>query len=336
MSNCADFERLMEGMVAGDYDPGAGGAHPRWADTARRNLLAHVEGCAACKDLYGFHEWLAREAPGLEAPEPRELEAVRRNVLAWIREEAPAPAAQSFPWWRRLVPVAAAGAPSASGALRLVLAGAAAALLLVGGVFIGRTTFRGAGDAGGEAIARSSGLPGQGLTGDAIESMGALPYSFTNVSVEPAGANLVRLTFDMTRRVRTERPQDDPLVREALKQSLRGASPLGDRLRALTLAGDMMDAEIREALIDSMRGDASVAVRLRALETLSRYPADPDIQQAMLSVLTEEESVQMRLLAIDYLGASRVPHDRILTAIEETPPGGAEALLVRATERLGL
>ncbi len=324
MSNCADFERLMEGMLAGDYDPGADGASPKWAVAARRDLLAHVDGCDACGELYGFHEWLAREAPALEEIQPRELEAVRHEVLARIREEAPA------------------GMRSDSGsarmpATRLALAGAAAALLLAAGVLLGRIALPDApAQAEGARLAGASGPAGPGVTGETIATLGAFPYSFANVSVEPGRANLVRLSFDMTRRVRTERPQDDPLVREVLIQSLRGASPLGDRLRALSLAGEFMDAGIREALIDTMRSDASMAVRLRALETLSAYPADADIQQSMLAVLEQEESVQMRLLAIDYLGAGRVAPDRIRTALEETRPDGAEALYIRASERLGL
>lgn len=221
--------------------------------------------------------------------------------------------------------------------VRLAFAGGAAALLLVAGAVLGRVALPGAPGQDDDAkLAGGSGLTGPGVTGETIATLGAFPYSFTNVSVEPTGANLVRLSFDMTRRVRTERHQDDPLVREALMQSLRGASPLGDRLRALSLAGEFMDAGIREALIDAMRGDASMAVRLRALETLSAYPADADVQQAMLAVLAEEESVQMRLLAIDYLGAGRVAPDRIRTALEATQSDGAEALYIRASERLGL
>ena len=42
MKSCADFETLMEGLMAGEYEPQADGSSPRWAETARRELLAHA------------------------------------------------------------------------------------------------------------------------------------------------------------------------------------------------------------------------------------------------------------------------------------------------------
>lgn len=340
MTDCAHFERLMEGMLAGELEPATDGSFPRWAETARRELLAHVSSCPGCNEVYGFHEWLAREAPGLEEPEPSDLAAVRSRVLARIRKESPAARAEGlsgagssgtrFATWRRASSWIAAASPG----LRLVLSGAAASLLVAAGVLLGRTTL----PAGAAPGAGSAMTPGgmAGFEAEEIRTIDALPYALSNVSVEPAGAEQVRLSFDLTRRIRTTRSPEDPLVREALVQSLRGAAPLGDRLKALSLAGDLMDPGIRSALIDAMRKDASMAVRLRALDTLSRYPGDPDIQQAMLAVLADDESVQLRLLAIDYLGAGSVEPERIRTALDETQPDGAQALQVRASERLGL
>ena len=224
--------------------------------------------------------------------------------------------------------------------LRGSLVAAAAGALLVAGVTLGRVALpETAGARAGTDQALVGSPAGEGdfaTTQDALRSLESAPYLFSNVSVEPVGQGNVALSFDMTRRVRLERSRDDPMVNEALVYSLRGSSPLGDRLRAVTVAGGHVDPAVREALIRAMESDPTVAVRLKALETLIQSPADPQVQVAMLGVLSNEESVQMRLLAIEYLGSSQVQPELIRDALQGTQPDGAAAVLLRASERFGL
>lgn len=324
MNRCAEFERLLEGLMAGDYERSHDGSLPRWAEAARREIEAHVDGCDACGDLYGFHEWLTREAAGIEEPGTEDLEAMRRGVLDRIRmEEGTEPAAHArASWWRHLIfrpaPHRALNSPPR---LRPAFVAAAAVLLLAVGALAGRTL----------PVGRSS----SGSAPPDFARIEATPYLLSNVSLHPAGEGQVKLAFDVTRRVRTERPGNDPLVREALLQSLRGASPLGDRLKALSLASGYMDPEIRATLVQVVANDPSLPVRLRALEALGQDPSSPDVQKALLSVLTEDASVQMRLLAIDYLGAAQVSPELVRNALDETRPEGARAVRVRAGEKLG-
>ena len=318
MSGCDGFEDLIERRLAGEPLP----------DGARAHLAEHLAGCAPCGQLFGFHAWLEREGPAIEEPAPGELAAMRRGVLEEIRRDA-------LP---RIV--ARAATPEISGpsrqpllrrgAARWALLAAAASALLTTGWLLGRAS---------PSSASIEGLPPSafGSTDALLNRLESAPYQVSNVSVAPAGNGSVSLTFDVSRRIQVQRPGDDPLVRQALLQSFREISPLGDRLRAVTVAGELLDPAIREAMIRVMRGDPSVAVRLRAAETLSRHPADPEVQQAMLEILASEESVAMRLLAVDYLGASQVSQERILEALKTTGNGdGNRAVLVRARERLGL
>ncbi|HXI03843.1 MAG TPA: HEAT repeat domain-containing protein [Candidatus Saccharimonadales bacterium] len=324
MNRCAEFERLLEGLMAGDYERSPDGSLPRRAEAARREIRTHVDGCDACGDLFGFHEWLTREALGIEEPGAADLEAMRRGVLARIRmEEGTEPAAhRRASWWRRLffrpAPYRALTSPPR---LRPAFVAAAAVLLFAAGVIAGR--------------ALPAGRSSSGASPPGFASIESAPYLLSNVSLHPAGQGQVKLAFDVTRRVRTERPGDDPLVREALLQSIRGASPLGDRLKALSLATGYMDPEIRATLVQVVANDPSLPVRLRALEALGRDSSAPDVQKALLKVLTEDASVQMRLLAIDYLGGAQVPPELIRDALEETRPEGARAVRVRAGEKLG-
>lgn len=320
MSGCTEFERMMEALFAG-----AAGS----AEAARAGLLEHAEQCRECGEIYRFHSWLDREAPGLDEPGPDDFEAMRRGVLARLRREAGALARERpSSWWERLL-FQGGGAPRP----RLATLAAAAAVLVAAGWLLGRTPL-GTGDG---PVPAAGPLPAMEEHAELLEGPDGLSYQLSNISLEPAAGDLVNLSFDMTRRVRLERAVDDPLVKEALVQSLRGSSPLGSRLKAVSVAGEHMDPAVREALLAVMEHDPSVAVRLRAMETLSRSPSDPSVQEAMLRVLKSEESVAMRLLAVDTLGRSQVRPERIFDALESIGDDqGGRAVRIRARERLGL
>lgn len=308
MSDCEKYEALMERMIAGE------------PVRERATLLHHLDECRACRDLFEFHDWLAKSAPGLDEPDAEDLAAMRRQVLGKILDLEPSLAPRQparVSWW----PVRFASP---------AFLAAAAAVLLVAGFLIGRLAL----PAGSASPPEYVQIPGNGpIAAGGFESS---PYLFSNVSVRPANGGQVTLGFDVVRHVELNRPAGDAFVREAVVHALLGSSPLRDRLEAVTLAREMVDPRVRGALIDTMEGDPSVAVRLNALLVLGQNVGDPEVAGAMLRVLKNEPNVQMRLLVVDYLGTSSVQRDLIRQALSETEPEGAQAVLVHASERLGI
>ncbi len=308
MSDCEKYEALMERVIGGE------------PFRERASLLRHLDECQECRDLFEFHDWLAKSAPGLDEPDAEDLAAVRRRVLREIVALEPSLASRAparIAWW----PVRF----SSPGFLA-----AAAAVLLVAGFLIGRLAL----PAGSAPAPDYVQIPGNGpIAEGGLESS---PYLFSNVSVRPANGGRVMLGFDVVRHVEVNRPADDPFVREAIVHALLGSSPLRDRLEAVTLAREMIDPRVRGALIDTVEEDPSVAVRLNALLVLGRNVDDPEVAGAMLRVLKNERNVQMRLLAVDYLGTSSVQRDLIRQALSETQPEGSQAVLVHASERYGI
>ena len=130
--------------------------------------------------------------------------------------------------------------------------------------------------------------------------------------------SLVNLSFDVTTHVDTERPKNDPLVKEVLAQSLLNPSSLGTRLKAIRFAGTIFELKIKEALLFSLQNDPNIAVRLKAMSTLVNIKNDREITDVFIDILGTEESVQMRLMAIEYLAQSDMNKDKIEKTIMES------------------
>jgi len=316
MSECVDYERLIERLLADEIDDGD-----------RDRLLAHAGHCAACRSFVDLHYRLLEPDLDLDLPDELAFARARRDVLARIREqrsqqrpgrEAARPGAARFAW---------RGAGWA--------AAAAVALMALGAAFVaGRATGArvlslGPGDPAGDVLVREIRREAAGNRG--LEDLENSPLAYSNLSFEPLGADRLALRFDVTRHVEVARRTDDPLVRELLAQSLIAPAPVGTRLEAMSYAGRVMDAKIEDALIFAMLNDPNLAVRLKASNLLAAQPPNPEVQSAFITVLGSEESVQLRLQAIDYLASSDAGRERLDAALGQLQPGNDTPLLVRAS-----
>ncbi|MEM7350607.1 MAG: zf-HC2 domain-containing protein [Acidobacteriota bacterium] len=303
--DCGDARERLEDLVAGDL-----------ADIETARLLAHLRHCEACSELFDLHARLTEWESPESAPESDDFSAMRRRVQTELalegrtRTASPRFGRWSITAWR---PALAAGLATA---------------LLSLGWWAGR-----AGRADGTAAAPLS-LAALAAHGDFS------PYDFENVRVREIDASTVALSFDLATHLELVRPTSDPLVTEALVQSILGGSDLGGRLHAISQTGfvsptgETLAPRIRQALIQAMLEDPSVAVRMQAQERLARAAPDPTIEEACLRVLEEEDSVQMRLVAIDILTAGGISSERLLEAVEAGRPESGNALRVRAASHL--
>jgi len=317
---CAAAEELIDRVQAGEADA-----------AARERLLDHLDGCASCSELFDLVGRVGagrgEDAPG-ELELARDLAAMRRSVLASLAEQPlRAPRASQRRGWRPALAIAASFALAAIGfALgagwrteELPLAGAAPSGLVPIGL-------------GGGPLAVE--VRAAAARHETFEEISDSPFVFANVRAEPQVDGRVRLAFDVSRHLDLTVDRDDPLLAEALVQSLVGTGELGSRLAAIDLAGDRLEPRVEEALRVAMRDDENLGVRLKAQERLAAAATNPAIVDAMLDVLASEDAVQMRLVAIDYLTAHRVEPGRLERALDAVGAAADPALQVRAAHYL--
>ncbi|MGE0641527.1 MAG: zf-HC2 domain-containing protein [Thermoanaerobaculia bacterium] len=319
MTDCREFELWIDRAHAGELD-----------ENERELLLAHLETCTACSDLFDL---LGRVRAEGEVPEPAadRFAAMRRAVVAELARPAvvPFPAPTPAPSGWRLSPALAAGL-----AFLLLAAG-----WLLGSRGVPRAAERSAAVSDpSSAAGPASAAVDRRLTGEIrtaavrntrFEDVENSPFVYSNVAVEELAGARVRLSFDVARHLDLELAKSDPLVTEVLVQSLVGSSSVGTRIRAVGLAGDRdlaMDPKVEQALLVAMRSDENLGVRLLAQSRLAERAGDPDVRAAMLAILENEPSVQMRLAAIDYLTRDRVQPDELERAIGRGPSEGDSAL----------
>jgi len=303
MDRCTGYEGLIEKLLAEEID-----------GDDRERLLAHAERCADCRAYVDLHVRLLGSELDSELPDDRAFAAMRAAVLDRVRNEG-RPRGLSWLRWPDLRPAAAIGTAAV-----LILA-------LATGLLVGRIT-------GGGRTAVFGGiatdLHQQARQNLELSDVEQAPYRFTNVQLTRDTERRLTLRFDVTRHMELTRPEDDPLVKEILVQSLVNESPVGTRLEALTWAEREIDPKVKQALLVTALNDPSQAVRLKALDVLATEADDPDVQAAMLAILDHEDSVQMRLRAIDHLAASSLSPDRLRQAIDDLSPTDDRALIVRA------
>jgi hypothetical protein len=165
-----------------------------------------------------------------------------------------------------------------------------------------------------------------------LEDVENSPFRYANVSVEEAGDERIRLSFDVSRHLELTVPENDPLVTEVLVQSMLDAGSVGAKLEAIDRADNVLDPRVRGALVKAMLSDPNLGVRLEAQKKLAGRPGDREIAEALLAVLENEESVQMRLVAIEYLTQSRVDPKLLEKAVEAGEPAGRGAVRVKAAD----
>jgi hypothetical protein len=304
MSDCERFEEAIRARAAGEPTSG----------DAAASLSRHAERCPACHALLTLDRALL-ELGARHEPEPAALAAMRADVLRDIarsaaRGSAPGPRVRRGPYSLPAWAAAAAAVP-------VFLLGFAAA----------QVAFERQAPAGKRLLHEiTAEAAGNRSLGDVEDS----PFTYSEVRFRRLDDGRVALDFDVTRHVSVVEPARSDLVQEVLAQSLLNPSPTGSRLKAISLAANVMAPKVRDALIFALRHDTSLAVRRKALAILTEEGAgDPQIEAAVLTTLREDESVQVRLEALDYLAARPLDREAIRQAITDTADPGAAALMAR-------
>lgn len=309
MSDCSTHETTLALYVAGEL-----------SETELGPLLAHCRDCSDCRQLLELHRDLVDLSARAPEPDESRFEALHAEVL---REVSAGSRPTSAPASRRWSP-----------GLRNALAAAAAIVLFVTGILVGRVdpVPNGSNGNGGVTERLLTAINAEALSNRTLTDIEDSRFTFSNVSFRRLTQDQVALGFNVVTHVELVEPVQSELVREALVHSLLHSSNPGARLKAMSYAAGAMEPKVKQALIFALHRDESLAVRLQALTTLSDELSDPEVEAAVLVTLREDESVQVRLLAIDYLAAHRVDRDRIRELLQENPRPGHEALMVRLAE----
>ncbi|HXV75467.1 MAG TPA: hypothetical protein VD788_04045, partial [Candidatus Polarisedimenticolaceae bacterium] len=298
--NCRQFRLDLERHIAGE--PSRDGLGP---------LAAHCAACEPCGRLLSLHTRLSDLGRALSrAAAAVDLDDTRSRLM------------------ERVIARVAAGQPArpAHGTLvlRLAVVALLALTLIASGALASWVALSGP----------DRGLPRllSSISRDAAANRSLLdvedsPYSYSNVIFRTLGDGRLELDFDVTRHVRVAEPVHSELVKDVLVHSLIGPSSTGARLKAISIAAEVMDTKVRDSLILAMHNDANLAVRLRALEILSAQAADERIEQAVLHTLREDGAVQMRLEALDYLATRPGRTGSIRRVIEQLDDANYAALM---------
>ncbi len=297
MKPCQEYESRIKELLAGEL---------AWNE--RSSLVAHAAACAGCRSLLVLHESLGRFT--LETPAEADFKELRLSVLRSLPLRFASPIHRSATSARR------------------VAAWALAASLLAAGVALG---YLWGSRRQSDSDVLVSQISRQARETKQVEDVTGAPYIYSNVALKNVDERTVALSFDVSTHIDLTTRRDDPLVKEALVQTLLNPAPVGTRLKAIAYAGNLMDPEIKEALLLSMLHDPNVAVRLKAQSILAARPGDPEIQAAFLKILRQEESVQMRLSALDYLVHDRIDRETLKQVIEGLHSEKDTAVRTRAT-----
>ncbi|MFN7940793.1 MAG: zf-HC2 domain-containing protein [Thermoanaerobaculia bacterium] len=313
MDSCRDFESLIDRAQVEDLAP-----------AERDRLLEHLESCEACSEVFDLLGRVRGEAD-LSGPSAEELAGVRHAVLAELGSPA-RPASRRRPTaaggrWRRMALAAGLG---------LVLVGGGVAL----GLRLAAPGRAGASAAGRGALSDDRQLAAAireaAVRNRRFEDVENSPFVYSNVAIEKAPGERLRLSFDVARHLDLELAESDPLASEILVQALVESSAIGTRIQVIGLAGEAMSPKVKRAILVAMGSDENLGVRLSAQAKLAAAGDDPEISAAMLAVLEKEPSVQMRLAAIDYLTRNHVHPEVLERAIGAGPEAGEGAVYVRA------
>jgi hypothetical protein len=206
--------------------------------------------------------------------------------------------------------------------------GLATAAVLVCSLFVGRELSQ-EGSLEEQLLRQSAQWPAAQQAG--LDTYWEAPYSFANVSVRSRGQGELELSFDASRHVDVQVPQDSPLAREVLLHAILDPSSMGSRLRAMEATAPLGDRRLKEALIVTMLNDSDATVRLSALGVLARYPYDSQSQDALLQILGQDQDAQMRLTALEELARRNVGPEIIRDAAQDNDPQGTMAILRQAS-----
>lgn len=306
MSHCRRYQEMIEDALAGELS----GAELTEVDE-------HCAGCSECAELWALHRSLQELGDAVPLPEKHDFREMREAVLAATAQPRIEPGffADLNRFWRA----------------HPLPAGLATAAVLVCALFVGREFAR-EGTLEEELLQQSARWSATRQAG--LDELWDTPFSFANVTVRAREQGQLALSFDASRHVDLQVPQDSPLAREVLLHAILDPSSMGSQLRAMEVAAPLGDSRLKEALIVTMLNDSDPTVRLAALGVMSQYPHDQQSQEALLQVLGQDQNVQMRLSALEELARRNVGQETIREAVGENGPEGTMAILRQASIRL--
>jgi hypothetical protein len=305
MSECPRSRELIEAIVEGMS-----------ASEIAATFETHAATCRECGSVLAAHRELERMGADVAEPSEADFAAARASVLTALGPRSERRATGGF--WRELATLVRA---------RPLGAGAVAAVVLAAGALLGRasTTPPMLDDA---MLLRA--MTDEARGAHAVASYWDGRFTYSNVSVRPAGGDRLSLRFDACRHMEVVTTRESALAKEVLLHAIVEPSPLNTRLEAVALATETGDRTLREGVIIALHHDPELAVRLAALETLGRVPFDDTVRAALLRTLGTDPAVQMRLEALEMLEAKQVSADLLRRTIVDAGLETDPAVLERA------
>ncbi len=300
MSHCKHYQELIEEYLAEEISA-----------TDRTRLDEHCTTCNDCRGLLEMHQSLMALDTEIPLPEKQAMREMRETVLAATTTEDQTAASH-----RRSGFITELGHLWRIYPLPAVLSTAA---ILVCAVFLGRWSPQ---DRSFEQELMQQALQWNAGQSASLDDYWDSPFSYANVTVRQQESGELALSFDASRHVDMQVPQDSPLAREVLLHAIMEPSSLGSRLRAMEVAPQIRDELLKEALVSTMLNDPDPTVRVNALAVLAKYPFDQNSQDALVQTVSQDQDVQMRLTAMEELKKQNVSRETISKAVNENDGDG--------------
>jgi hypothetical protein len=275
--NCKEYQHQITLLL---YD--------ELADEGQRDLEAHLQVCAACKQAFdgerAMHSALADDLPSWDVPADLLVESRRALADELDRLET------KRSWWR-MPAFSVVFTP-----MRLLESAALIAMGLALGVYV--TNQRTPVVPSPAPVAQQApGIPQNGTISN-----------LQVVNADPATGR-VELAGEVSQPVRFNGGVEDDLVRQLLFNALLDSRNPGSRLKAVeVLSRKPTDQSIKDALISALIYDNDAGVRMRALEGLKTFANEEHIRAAFMHTLENDNNAGIRKEAIDALLA-RNPKD---------------------------
>ena len=281
----------------------------------RKELDAHVAGCASCRaELAALEETWETLGADLDAPVTPEF---RSRTVELLEDEIARRRIRSF-------------RPGAHA--RRILAQAAAILVAAALGYVAAKGGIGSVTKAGNASAS---------TGNAAPSWPDLSKNprLTNVSYRTDSDGRVAIEFDATTHRSITGPPDDPRVSSLLAYLLSANETAGERSRAIELVSQnfgpgaaVASPEIVRALATTVKRDRNPGVRKKAAEALASFRSTPEIRAALLAALANDPNPGVRLVAVDALAAAakEAPDPKTIQSLREKAFDPSENGFVRA------
>jgi HEAT repeat protein/putative zinc finger protein len=268
---CKDYQHQITLLLYEELEEGT-----------RRNLEAHLDECASCKDVFeserSMHAALAEDIGSWDVPSDLLVES-RRGLADELDKIE-----RKRSWWR-MPAFSVVFTP-----MRLLESAALVTMGLALGVYVSNQQAR---------VNPSATAPTTTeVASQAIPRNGTIS-NLQVINADPASGQ-IELSAEVSQPLRFHGRMEDDTVRQLLFNVLRNGQNPGSRLKAVeALSQKPTDESIEEALINALVYDDDPGVRMRALEGLKTFANERHVQAAFLHTLQNDENAGIRVGAID-------------------------------------